>query len=558
MHNEILLFILKIVKLIIDKPIFFGLIAGFSTFFWLSFKKREKEMLEGVSSFFLIIGFSWLLTWFCLTWFNIYSPTKDLFFWTISSFIGFFLALAFERKFLPKFEKLLKENTKTSDLERDKKTDIRDFENIKKNISYDPVEFFKKDAWFLGLDDEKNPIYYNSKKLPHFQISGKSGVGKSVLLGLLAYQSVLKDESCIVFDPKHGGDEYFPDVCKKACDSIGVNFNFIDLREAIAQINILQGADADDIANLLITNFLLEDRGDPADFFRGKDRAMARFVAKNYKNGDTLASINAEYNKFFRAKENGGDGFANQMDEISEVISINASNGLNLKNMIENKEFIYIAGDWLDPKFIKAQRMVLARIIQIVGKRDNRQSEPNQVGILLDEFSFQISKIFGDSLKIIRDKGVHFVLAHQGLKDLEDCPQNMNEKQFSSSVLTNCGLKFTYRSADVETAEYFSELSGDILVDDEIRHLDKSLSLTETVSHERQIRQTEKKYIDVNTMLMLPENCGIFFGDGLAKISNISPIKVSKTIEARLIQSFDSHIESKNNDNDFLEFEELN
>ena len=284
---------------------------------------------------------------------------------------------------------------------------------------------------------------------------------------------------------------------------------------------------------------------------------MARFVAKNYKSGDTLASINAEYNKFFRSKENEASGFANQLDEISEVDSINAKNGMSLKDVIEKGEFIYIAGDWPDPKFIKAQRMLLARIIQIVGQRDNRHSEPRQVCMILDEFSFQISKIFGDSLKIIRDKGLHFVLAHQGLKDLEDCPQNMNAKQFANSVLTNCGLKFTYRSVDVETAEYFSNLSGEILVDDEIRHLDRSLSLTETVSHERQVRQTEKKYIDMNTMLMLPENCGVFLGDGLAKISSIFPVVVQKNAETRKIQSFDCHVEPKNKDNQSLIFEDL-
>lgn len=46
--------------------------------------------------------------------------------------------------------------------------------------------------------------------------------------------------------------------------------------------------------------------------------------------------------------------------------------------------------------------------------------------VILDELSFQISKIFGDSLKVIRDKGLHFILAHLSINDLTNVPENMD------------------------------------------------------------------------------------------------------------------------------------
>src|SRR5690606_2875505 len=100
--------------------------------------------------------------------------------------------------------------------------------------------------------------------------------------------------------------------------------------------------------------------------------------------------------------------------------------------------------------------------------------------------SFQISKIFGDALKVIRDKGLHFILAHQSVKDLTNVPDNMDAQAFSGSVMANCPLKFNYRAVDNETAQYFSDLSGKILVDDEARNIEQTLSLTDRIMPEKQ------------------------------------------------------------------------
>ena len=169
--------------------------------------------------------------------------------------------------------------------------------------------------------------------------------------------------------------------------------------------------------------------------------------------------------------------------------------------------------------------------------------------MVLDEFSFQISRIFADSLKLIRAFGAHFIVAHQSLSDLRDVPSNMNGDVFYNTVMTNCKLKLTYQCVDVETAEYFADLSGEILVDDEIRHVDKTLSLTEKVSDSRQVRQTESAFVDKNMLLSLPEKTAVFLGSGLAEIVVIQPIKVTPSKATREIQDFstaEKQIESKN------------
>lgn len=463
------------------------------------------------------------------------------------------MSVSIDRLVIPKFEQLLKTCTQKAGTQRDSKTDIRDIQNnFKELLKYDPQQFFVPEKWFFGLDTEGKPIYFKMKKLLHTQITGASGFGKSILLGLLAFQAVLKRESVVIFDPKQGGDEWLPQICYEAANSLNTPYFFIDLRANLAQLNLFTGMTSDQIINLLIVGLLLEERGDAADYYRAKSRKMARFVGKNYREGMTLKEISETYDEYFRKNE--ADGFADALQELAEVRSVNATEGISLKDAMDYGYVIYVAGDWEDPKHITVQRMLLAIIVQIASQRDNTLETPKQVCVILDELSFQISKIFGDALKVIRDKGLHFILAHQSINDLINVPDNMNGQAFASSVLANCPLKFTYRAVDTETAQYFAEFSGEILVDDEARNIEKTLSLTDRVTGEKQIRQTERNLIDFNTMLSLPSGTGVLFGNGIAQISTVYPIKVKKTANAKNLTSVDS---TKSDVNKILIFKEL-
>lgn len=450
-----------------------------------------------------------------------------------------------DRMLIPNFERLLKICTQKAGTQRDLKTDIRDIQNSFKSVlEYDPQNFFISEKWFFGLDMQGKPIFYDNQKLVHTQITGASGFGKSVLLGLLAFQAILKREATIIFDPKQGGDEWFAHICYTAAKSLGIPYFFVDLRANSAQLNLFSGMTSDQIINLLIVGLLLEERGDAADYYRAKNRKMARFVGKNYRNGMTLKEISKTYDEYFRKNE--AEGFADALQELSEIISVNAIEGISLEDVVHQSHVLYVAGDWEDPKHITVQRMLLARIVQIVSQRDNTLDTPKQVCVILDELSFQISKIFGDALKVIRDKGLHFILAHQSINDLLDVPDNMNGKTLASSVIANCPLKFTYRAVDNETAQYFAEFSGEILVDDEARSIEKTLSLTDRVTGEKQIRQTERNLIDFNTMISLPPGTGVLFGNGISQISNVRPIKIKKMVESKMVKGFEQSRSSEN------------
>lgn len=518
-----------------------SLVIGFCTFITFDLNERKSNFSQLLTKLFSYLTISLLITFFIL-WANAYYAEKvdtfELLIFLLFSAFGFLVATLLDRIFVPIFEKIRKFLTQTAGTERDLKTDIRDIQKIFETIlRYDPRKFFSLKKWFLGVNNKGKPIFYNFANLVHIQVIGASGFGKSILLGLLAYQAILKHEATIIFDPKQGGDEWLPHICHLAAQIVGTPYCFIDLRVILAQLNIFEGMTVNQMINLMIVGLLLEDRGDAADYYRRKDRKMARFVAENYEVGMTIKEISEAYDEYFRKNE--ADGFADALQELAKVESVNAKKGLSIKNAMDKGHVVYIAGDWEDPKNVTIQRMLLARIVQIASERDNTLETPKQVCVILDELSFQISKIFGDALKVIRDKGLHFIMAHQSITDLTNVPKNMDAKAFSGSVMANCPLKFTYRAVDNETAEYFAKFSGEILVDDEARSVEKTLSLTDRVVAEKQIRQTERSYIDLNTMLSLPPRTGVLFGNGIARISTVYPIEVEKTADSKKITSFD-------------------
>lgn len=520
----------------------FSVIIGFFTFITFSFSDQNLNFYKFFTKLFFYLTLGLLIIFFAL-WVNAYYLEKvrssELFIFLLFSALGFFIGVVLDRIFVPILEKIRKFCTQKASTQRDLKTDIRDIQNsFRLILKYDPRKFFSPEKWFFGLDTKGKPIFYSSKKLLHTQITGASGFGKSILLGLLAFQAILKREATIIFDPKQGGDEWLPHICYLAAKASNTTYFFIDLRINVPQLNLFAGMTSNQIINLLIVGLLLENQGDVADYYRTKGRKMARFVGDNYQEGMTIKEISKSYDEYF--KKNEADGFAEALQEISKVESVNAKKGISLKEAMENGHVIYIAGDWEDPKNIIVQRMLLARIVQIASERDNTLETPKQVCVILDELSFQISKIFGDALKVIRDKGLHFILAHQSITDLTNVPENMDAKAFAGSVMANCPLKFTYRAVDNETAQYFSEFSGVILVDDEARSIEKTLSLTDRVIDEKQIRQAERNLIDINTMLSLPPRTGVLFGNGIAKISAVCPIEVEKIVNSKKIKNFNS------------------
>lgn len=426
---------------------------------------------------------------------------------------------------------LLDRLTRRTSISRSGRTDIRTVRDIlpKSGRSYDPNRYFKEGRIFVGLNEKGQPLYipYETFRRSHIQLIGTTGAGKGVEAGLMKTQAMMAGEAVIVVDPKN--DEWAPHVCRQAAEQVGRSFVLFDLRCEAGQFNLIQGASAEQVEELLVAGLGLSDRGQGADHFRVKDRRAARELSRRVmaeKPRATLADlVDAAWGD--QAMLSQAEGFVERLSEIARP-AVCAAGGPSLANLIAAGACIYVVGSMRHGGVINLQRMLLVRLCQLIEERDRLAARPRQVLIFLDELKMHISRPALEMLGAIRDKGAHLILAHQSVGDLRDCPADLNPDAVVDAVIENCKIRIAYKVQSADTAEWLARTTDKILVDDETRHIQRTKALAETTTGERTIRQAERPLIDENMLLGLPEQVAVVFSPELIEFAHICPVPVEK------------------------------
>jgi hypothetical protein len=429
---------------------------------------------------------------------------------------------------------------KTSLLERNHKTDVREIHMFfpEAALEFDPQKHVNLDQGiFIGLDEDENPIYIkflSSTSAPHVQVAGTTGAGKGVSLGVMAAQFLARGEAVFFCDPKN--DEWAPHVLYAAAHQAGKPFYFVNLnRPNGAQFDPFAGATEEEAFELFQAGFALTDKGDASDFYSIADRREAGITAKLMAEKNfNIAQAYAARREVLQDPSTGAEKFAGRLREMAETPSINATkgSGVDLAKVIEEGGCVYVVGSMRNDIIKTVQRIFLVRLIQLAERRDRIAGNLRPVCIVLDEVKYHLSRPALEGLGAARDKGVHLVLAHQSIGDLRDCPKDLNPDAVVDAVVENCRIKICYRLLNPVTAEWFAAMSGTIQADDETRKVRRNIAQSETVMPERSIKQTERYFIDVNMLLNLPNAVGVIYGDGLPKFVSIRPIKVEKNPKA--------------------------
>lgn len=466
-------------------------------------------------------------------------PYFELRFWAASWIGGILLAFAWLRYAQPSIAVVLSKIKRTSSLERNKKTDVREIGKfLPASIEFDPLRHFNfKKGIFMGVDEKHKPVFINvptGTSAPHIQVVGTTGSGKGVALGVMGIQFLERGEAVIFCDPKD--DEWAPHVMFAAAKRCRKPFHFINLnRPHGAQFNPFEGASEEEAFELFQAGLSLTDKGDASDFYGIADRREALQTARLMANeGLNLADA-------FKKRQGtmtGAEKFEGRLRELAEMPSVNARSGvgINLERVIEEGGCVYVVGSMRNDIVKTVQRILLIRLIQLAERRDRIAGNLRPVCIVLDEVKYHLSRPALEALGAARDKGVHLVLAHQSLGDLRDCTRDMNPDAVVDAIVENCRIKICYQVLNPETAEWLAAMSGQILVDDETRRVEKNLGQADIVRGERSIRQADRYLVDVNMLLNLPRSSAVVLGDGLAKFVSIRPIKTKKTPEAILLK----------------------
>lgn len=525
-----------------NSPVILSILAGLTLPFIFHLPREERKnapfWLKSVacsSIFFFIFGTISPLTIQGLSYLFKVLDNNIIFkpvLWGLTiafTFIGLFFHIMTRRLLAGEIDHLKHRMIKKSKLERNTRTDVREVkEMLPDSITYNPLDYIDlTKGVFIGLDKDDQPQYITVKEFQsqHADMIGTTGSGKGVSASVLLYQAILLDEGVFVEDPKN--DEWAPHVLREACRVAGKEFTLINLNDLNFQLDLLADINHEQLEELFNAGFSLAKKGEGADFYRIADRRAARKTSAIYEKGMTLRDLfNTD---FVKSLEEDVPAFYGELEEIALVNSINATYGFSLKKIFDEGGCCYIIGSMRNQKIISAQRMILTRLIQIAETRDRIKEKPRPIAIFLDELKYHLSRPALEGLGAARDKGVHILMAHQSIKDLYDCPADLDGDAVAGSVVENCKFMLVYRLRDPDTAEWVARMTGSILVDDEMRKVTTDISLTEKMDTDRMIRQAERYYIDSNMLLNLPEFVGfVFTQNDLAKATKLYHIPAKK------------------------------
>ncbi|MGP5895221.1 type IV secretory system conjugative DNA transfer family protein [Pseudomonas aeruginosa] len=514
--------------------------------FW-AFAHDEKGWLGlwgGILAASLVLG---PLAWFGLgplvAWLGFQGgdlPDWQLWMHALGFALGVASVFAWGRYGAPRLETLKSKATRRSELERNRRTDVRE---ISKHLpdaggDYDPQRYINTEKGiFIGLDEQKRPLYLPVAlwQRSHAQLIGTTGAGKGVASGLLLSQALQVGEAVIVMDPKN--DEWAPHVLRSECERLGLPFYLVDLRHDAPQIDLIDGATPDELEEMLVAGFSLAEKGEAADFYRIGDRSAARLCGGLLRTfapdaGVSIAELAKQPDIRKQAKD--AAGFVGKLDELARVTAISCPGAGLLSRVVASGGCVYVIGSMRNERVRMAQRMLLVRLLQIVETRDRINSKPRPVCCFLDELKYHLSRPALEGLGAARDKGLHLVLAHQSLADLRDCPADLDGEAVVGAVVENCALRIAYRVRDPETAEWLGSMSGKILVDDETRRIERNAGLAEVIDSERSVRQAERYLVDENMLLNLPDRVAVVYGKALPMFAHICPVRAEKAALQRV------------------------
>lgn len=365
---------------------------------------------------------------------------------------------------------------------------------------------------FIGLDERDEPVFIpveDSRR--HAQLLGETRMGKTLSAQIYMQQHLMRGESIIVFDPK--ADAYMPRVMTAMANRAKVPFYFLDLRSnQPPQFNIFNGASPDEIEELFVQGMFLQDQGDMADVYRGRDRAAARIVANlGVQSISEMLASGLSDERVANASR-----FCESLKELAACTPIQTAHGLNLNEVVGTHSILYIVGSVTHERTIMLQKFLLQRILQIISHK-GLQSDARWVTLFLDELKHILSPSALRAMSLMADRRCHALVAHQSLKDLQDCGP-LDPQAVYGAIVANTGLKALCKTNDPETAQWGARLSGSIPAFTEVQ----IKTVLQFWNPGGSWVETKKPLVDENVFLSLPPLHAVVLCVGAPKLVRVS------------------------------------
>ena len=494
-----------------------------------------------------------------------YSMGDKLLVWFLFFSVGLVIATYGTRKFNAKFGLFFSRFTVKHSIRRGAQTDIRAMDKeLPKIANYNPLKFIDlKKGIFIGLDEMIKPIYLKLVDWfkRHILIVGGTRTGKGVIMQILGIQSLMLGERLIVLDPK--GDQFMPQIFKEQCDKLNLPYTYIDLTKDVAQINLIADFNARDLKNCLVESFSQREMGSESDVYRKREQEflgnLADFIVENGSvdngSGKSLSQLCKDYDIGRYA-----DKYQSSVSDLNKLVKVSAINANvnSISELMDKGGCIYIAGDLLDETMKKIQRFIFCRVVQLARNYSNTGNDRN-ITVFADELVAHISRFVAESYTVSLGWGLKIVSAIQDLKLLRGAPADLDPEFLKGAVFGNSQNKLFYRTDDIETADFLSDMTGKIIVEEEQKQVTRNNLNAEQLARETRLIQSNRNYFDRNMILNLKQFEAVFcaslsYRSTIACLCKTSPVQAADGINARDVikaktQTFNISIINQNNIN---------
>ena len=525
----------------------------------LSYNLAEIFKIKHESGFLIRAGLMSLMSFAMIPVALYLAEDMNLVFYVVIWGVCFFAGLVFAtygaRKLQAKFSLFFSRFTVKNKIRKGSKTDIRYMDKELPNLpDYNPHKFINlKKGVFIGLDERVKPIYllldYWYKR--HFLIVGATRAGKGVAMQGLGVQSLMLGETVVFLDPK--GDQYMPHILKAQCDKQGIPYHYINLTKDEPQINLIADFSSRDLKNCLVEAFSQREMGAESDVYRKNEQEflenLANFIVEQnsatsggIRQAKSLAELCNDY-EISRYADNYKSSVSD-LNKLSRVSAINAANASSLAALIEQGGCIYIVGDLLDETMKKIQRFIFCRVVQLArnysNEADHNGTKEQNITVFADELVAHISRFVAESYTVSLGWGLKIVSAIQSLKLLKGAPADIDPEFLLGAIFDNSQNKLFYRADDIATADFLSDMTGKIQVEDEQKVVTRNSLNSEKLDRETRLIPSERNLYDRNMILKLKLFQAIFCASvpnrsAIASLCKTSPIPAPANLNGKEI-----------------------
>ncbi|WP_395398588.1 type IV secretion system DNA-binding domain-containing protein (plasmid) [Pseudoduganella sp. UC29_106] len=394
----------------------------------------------------------------------------------------------------------------------DQASDVREEHSKYEPKEFDPEKYFKDGFYFIGLDEQNQPIYVerNAFEETHMAFIGPTGFGKGVEAGVILTQSIRFGNCTAYVDPKE--DKRIPYILQNEAKRAGVPFVYLDLNpDGKGNWDPFRGGSIRDRRARMISAYKLEASGTNADVYKAKERSIIDQVLER-TDGTIKAMLEGVQAILGDADLS---SLRDGLKEWAQISTFTANpkkvKGHSIEQSIMNNAVIYVKGSLTDGVVQRATRTYISEILQEAKRLVNQRT--SQITLMVDETRFLISKEIADGLATSREMRTNMILATQALTDflnIED--QTINAQALENSVKVNCQVKLIYRAADEYTAEWAEKMTGTKWITQARNEKVKVNRLGgETWDDTRAIDRVEVPFLSANVFLQLQQRVGVLF-----------------------------------------------